>query len=75
VLFRSFSKSSEKLIEKMTFFSNVTSNFAGKSSGTIVNTLDKILGYDLSGSYAFFDAIEVRQTENGYVYSLKDTTF
>ncbi|MEJ5229662.1 MAG: hypothetical protein WHT65_06635 [Pseudothermotoga sp.] len=71
----SFSKSSEVLTKKATFFNEVSSNFAGQTSGTSVNTLDRVLNYQLVGAYAFFDSIEVRKVSNGYVYNLKDPRF
>ncbi len=72
---RSFSKSNEILANTATFFNQTTSNFAGQVSSTFVNTLDKVLNYQLAGAYAFFDSIEVRSVFQGYVYALKDPRF
>lgn len=72
---RSFSKSNEVLTRTAAFFNQATSNFAGQLSGTPVNTLDKVLNYQLVGAYAFFDSIEVRSVAQGYVYALKDPRF
>ncbi|HEY8543015.1 MAG TPA: prepilin-type N-terminal cleavage/methylation domain-containing protein [Pseudothermotoga sp.] len=72
---RSFSKSNEVLTKTAAFFNQVTSNFAGQTSGNSVNTLDKVLNYQLVGAYAFFDSIEVRSVSQGYVYALKDPRF
>ncbi|MGB9820661.1 MAG: type II secretion system protein [Pseudothermotoga sp.] len=72
---RSFSKSNEMLSKAATFFNQTASNFAGQLSGNSVNTLDKVLNYQLVGAYAFFDSIEVRSVAQGYVYALKDPRF
>ncbi|MFN3283055.1 MAG: type II secretion system protein [Pseudothermotoga sp.] len=72
---RSSSKSNEVLTRTAEFFYQATSNFAGQLSGTPVNTLDKVLNYQLVGAYAFFDSIEVRSVAQGYVYALKDPRF
>ncbi len=72
---RAFSKVNQTFNETAEYFNAVTSNFAGQLSGSTVNTLDKVLGYQLTGPYAFFDSIEVRIKDGKYLYGLQDITF
>ncbi len=72
---RIFSKAGQDLNSAAKYFMDVTSNFAGQTSGNRLNTLNEVLGYQLSGAYVFFDSIEVRIKDGRYVYALEDITF
>jgi len=76
-----FASSRDKMSDTMQYFGEVTSGFSahlpdGVASFEDLDTVAEVLGYPLSGSYAFFDHVRVAtDSSNRYVFYLEDLRF
>jgi len=76
-----FASSKDRMSDTMQYFGEVTSGFSGHlpdgvTSFQDLDTVADVLGYSLSGPYAFFDYVRAAtDSSNRYVFYLQDLRF